>query len=111
MQLPRGERTEHRIDTRTQLAGDDGIGHVYPATLNGMVEKAKEILQNTILPFTATVSDTETMPAEQLREKQNAYIKRCLDANMAVSNIAFLAELSPEEVTLRIEELKMTHKV
>ena len=27
-------------------AGDDGIGHVYPATLNGMVEKAKEILQD-----------------------------------------------------------------
>ena len=27
-------------------AGDDGIGHVYPATLNGMVEKAKELLRD-----------------------------------------------------------------
>ena len=74
---------------------------------------AKEILQNTILPFSATITNAKSkdMSPKQLREKQNTYIQRCLDANMAVSNIAFLAELSPEEVTLRIEELKMTHKV
>ena len=71
---------------------------------------AKRILANSILPFCATI-DSSTFSADELHEKENAYIEHCLTNKLLVPHIAQLMLMSVDEVHLRIEEIKNIVKV
>ena len=65
---------------------------------------AKEILENSILPFFAI--DTSDMTPDELHEKENQYIEKCIGRGFLVSYIAELIEFSEAEVNSRIAEIK-----
>ena len=71
---------------------------------------AKSILENSILPFCATI-DSSTFSADELHEKENAYIEHCLTNKLLVPHIAQLMLMSVDVVHSRIEEIKNTAKV
>ena len=69
---------------------------------------AKEIIGNSILPFFTV--DTSDMTPDELHEKENQYIEKCMEKGFFVSYIAELIEFSETEVHSRIEEIKNTAK-
>ena len=69
---------------------------------------AKEILENSILPFFTI--DTSDMTPDKLHEKENQYIEKCMERGFLVSYITELIEFSENEVHSRIEEIKNTAK-
>ena len=80
-----------------------------PLFENKMV-MVKAIIENSILPFCATVDSSDFAP-DVFHEKENAYIEYCLEKNLLIPHIAQLMLMSVDEVHSRIEEIKNTVKV